>query len=300
MLRSMKELEGYGIRATDGTIGHVIDFYFDDEAWTVRYLIVETGNWLLRRKVLISPMSIGKPDWNARVLPVSITKEQVKDSPDIDTDKPVSRQHEAQYLRYYHYPYYWGGAGLWGGGAYPGMVTGLGFDESAAERRNAWEQADRLVDKQSGASGHDPHLRSCKALIKYHIEATDGEIGHVQGLLVDEETWAIRYMVVDTSDWWLGHEVLIAPQWIREMRWADTTVSIGLNRRAVRDAPSYDASIPLSRDREVELYTHHGRAGYWAGEPDPHSSHSRLAGPAPPRSVHKTSDGKTQGKHYGA
>ncbi len=122
MLRSMKDLENYTIRATDGTIGHVKDFYFDDEAWVIRYLVVDTGSWLSSRKVLISPIAIGHPDWTEKVLPVSITKEQVKNSPNIDTDKPVSRQHEIRYLGYCGYPFYWGGVGLWGATMYPNMM----------------------------------------------------------------------------------------------------------------------------------------------------------------------------------
>src|SRR3954469_10555939 len=100
MLRNVKDLRGYAIHATDGVIGHVDDFYFDDEAWAIRYLVVETGTWLPRRQVLISPLSIGHPDWSAQLLPVSLTKAQVRDSPDIDTRVPVSRQHEATYHRY--------------------------------------------------------------------------------------------------------------------------------------------------------------------------------------------------------
>ena len=125
MLRTMNDLEGYAIRATDGTIGHVKDFYFDDETWVIRYLVVDTGTWLSSRKVLISPVAIGHPNWAEKVLPVSITKEQVKNSPDIDTEKPVSRQHEIRYLGYYGYPYYWGGTGLWGGGLYPTDYLGI-------------------------------------------------------------------------------------------------------------------------------------------------------------------------------
>src|SRR5437870_7635588 len=123
MMRNVKDLRGYAIRATDGVIGTVDDFYFDDEDWGIRYLVVDTGTWLSGRKVLISPMAIGSPDWMIQQLPVSLTKAQVKRSPDIDTRKPVSRQHEAEYSRYYGYPYYWGGAGLWGMGAYPGSLT---------------------------------------------------------------------------------------------------------------------------------------------------------------------------------
>lgn len=267
MLRSMNDLEGYAIRATDGTIGHVKDFYFDDEAWVIRYLVVDTGSWLSSRKVLISPIAIGHPNWTEKVLPVSISKEQVKNSPDIDTEKPVSRQHEIRYLGYYGYPYYWGGAGLWGGGAYPNMMMpgDAGFVstphavQSEAEKTYAQAEAARHQDD-------DPHLRSCKAVMKYHIEATDGDIGHVQGLLVDEETWAIRYLIVNTSNWWMGHQVLIAPQWIENVSWHDATVSVNVTRQAVKDAPPYDLAAALDRKREVGLHQHYGRPGYWAAE----------------------------------
>ena len=181
MLRSMNDLEGYAIRATDGTIGHVKDFYFDDEAWVIRYLVVDTGNWLSSRKVLISPIAIGHPNWAEKVLPVSITKEQVKNSPDIDTEKPVSRQHEIRYLGYYDYPYYWGGAGLWGAGAYPGMMM-TGYAGFASTPRAVRPDAEEAYARAEAArhQDDDPHLRSCNAVMSYHIQATDGEIGHVQ------------------------------------------------------------------------------------------------------------------------
>ncbi len=264
MLRNMKDLDGYAIRATDGNIGHVTDFYFDDQAWVIRYLVVDTGTWLSSRKVLISPIAIGHPDWMDKILPVSITKEQVKNSPEIDTDKPVSRQHEKDYLGYYGYPYYWGGTGLWGGGAYPGMLmTGyyaIGAARPAVppevEEANARAEAARHRDD-------DPHLRSCNAVMGYHTHAKDGDIGHVQGLLVDEETWAIRYMIVDTSNWWLGHQVLIAPQWITAVSWPEATVSVSLTRQAVKDAPAYDPAAQLDRDRELDIHKHYGSPGYW-------------------------------------
>jgi hypothetical protein len=302
MLRSMKDLEGYAIQATDGVIGHVKDFYFDDEAWVVRYLIVETGSWLSSRKVLISPISIGKPDWIKRVLPVVITMEQVRKSPDIDTDKPVSRQHEAQYLGYYDYPCYWGGGGLWSGGVYPGMLAGTAHDDSTVldGRAPAQEGSSKAETAQDQDAAYDRHLRSCQAVLKYRIEATDGDIGHVDGLLVDEETWAIRYMVVDTNGWWLGHQVVMAPAWIHEVRWADRTVRISVTREAVRAAPQYDASVPLSRDREVDLYRHHGRSGYWAEEVKLQNPQFRVAGSAPPRAAREASEGTTQGEHQGA
>jgi hypothetical protein len=267
MLRTMNDLENCAIRATDGTIGHVKDFYFDDQAWVVRYLVVDTGTWLSSRKVLISPVAFGEPNWAERTLPVSLTKEQVKNSPDIDTEKPVSRQHERRYLAYYGYPAYWGSPGLWGGGVYPNMMM-TGYAGVVPTPLSMQSEMD-LAYASAEAADHqneDPHLRACKAVMNYHMQATDGDIGHVQGLLVDEKTWAIRYIIVDTSNWWLGHQVLIAPQWIQNVSWSDSTVSVNLTRQAVKDAPPYDPAAQLNRTQEMDIHEHYGRASYWASE----------------------------------
>ena len=263
MLQSLKNLQGYALRATDGDVGTVKDFYFDDDRWVVRYLVVETGSWLASRKVLISPLSLGTPDHHEQVLPVSITREQVGNSPDIDTDKPVSRQHEMDYLGYYGYPAYWDSVGIWGVGSVPGMTapeiglapTGVGVLE--AERSIA---AERAAARQRD---DDPHLRSCQSVSGYHIKAQDGEIGHVQGWIVDDESWAIRYLVVDTSNWWLGHQVLIAPQWVREVSWSDKIVVANMTRNAIQNAPEWDAALLPDRAQEVDIYRHYDRTGYW-------------------------------------
>ena len=267
MLRTMKDFEDYAIHATDGVIGHVKDFYFDDEAWVILYFVVETGGWLSSRKVLISPIAISHPDWTDKVLPVSITKEQVKNSPDIDTDKPVSRQHEMRYLGYYDYSYYWGGVGLWGGSAYPGMML-TGYLGSPTEPYVVDPEVQEAYarDEEAQHRDDDTHLRSCQAVMGYHIEATDGDIGHVQGLLVDEETWAIRYMIVNTSNWWFGQQVLIAPPWIKSVSWPGATVSVDLTRQAVQDAPPYDSTAQLNRTQEIAIHEHYGCPGYWATE----------------------------------
>jgi hypothetical protein len=260
MLRNSEDLNGCAIAATEGVIGEVKDLYFDDEAWVIRYLVVSTGTWLSNRKVLISPYSIGQPQWGRNSLPVTLTKEQVKNSPDIDTDKPVSRQYEMQYLKYYRYPSYWGSTGLWGVGMNPNMLSmDSGVYWSAAEYR----QAERDQEETARLEHYDSHLRSCSAVMKYHIRATNGDIGHVHGLLVDDETWAIRYLIVETSNWWLGHQVLIAPQWIDDVSWFDCKVSVDLTRQAVKDAPPYDGPGSLDRRQEMGIYEHHGRAGYW-------------------------------------
>jgi sporulation protein YlmC with PRC-barrel domain len=264
MLHDLKKLENYKISATDGEIGQVKDFYFDDDSWTVRYLVVETGTWLASRKVMISPISVQAPDWLAQTLAVSITKSQVKSSPDIDTDKPVSRQNEEEYFGYYGYPAYWGGGGMWGEGLYPYAMlpgyAGYGLDRVERER----EVEAHLANERARHRNDDPHLRSCNELIGYHIHATDGEIGHVAGFVVDDQTWAIRYLIIDTSNWWLGKKVLIAPHWITEVNWAEQTVAVDLSREFIKNAPVYDADAELTREQELSLYNHYGRRGYWA------------------------------------
>ena len=267
MLRSTKDLENFNINATDGQIGHVKDFYFDDDSWVIRYLVVDAGSWLSSRKVLISPISVHQPDWLEKTLSVSITKDQVKNSPDIDTDKPVSRQNEEQTLGYYGYPYYWGGDGLWGGGLYPYEMApgyaGYGADRVDRKERER-EEAAALRAERARHRNDDPHLRSCNAVNGYHIEATDGEIGHVAGYLIDDETWAVRYLIVDTSNWWVGHKMLIAPQWITGVHWTNETVSVNMSRASVKGAPTYDTDTAWSRDLDRDLYRHYGRNGYWA------------------------------------
>lgn len=264
MLRSMKDMEHYEIGASDGRIGHVKDLYFDDHQWVVRYLVVDASTWLSSHKVLISPIAIREAAWRAGMLTVSITREQVRNAPDIDTEKPVSRQHEVQYAGYYGYPYYWGGMGLWGSGNYPGlMATDWGFGDEelqGAETREGRISTRGLTDLRG-----DPHLRSCRAVTGYHVHATDGDVGHVLEVLFDDETWAVRYLVVETGNWWVGHRVLIAPQWVKNVEWIDGSVFVDLTRAAVKGSPPFLSTAELNREQEQGLYEHYDRAGYWLG-----------------------------------
>jgi hypothetical protein len=241
MLRSMDELKNYAIGATDGVIGQVKDLYFDDESWVIRYLVVETGRWLLSRRVLISPIALGEPNRSDKVLPTSLSCEQVRGSPDIDTNRPVSRQHEIGYLAYYGYPYYWGGSGLWGGSAFPGALVAPppSHGESTAQFRNelARKAQEQLKAEAERHQGDDPHLRSGNTVTTYHVRATDGDLGQVAGLLVDEHTWEVCYFVINTGHWWLGHEVLIAPNRITGFDWECGKVSVGMTQASVRISP---------------------------------------------------------------
>lgn len=258
MLHSQKDIEKCVIGASDGDIGQVTDLYFGDQAWVIRYLIVDTGTWLAERKVLISPISICSSDWQAQRLAVGITRVQVENSPAIDTDQPVSRQHEVQYFGHYGYPTYWDGGGMWGGGVLPIGLYPVASD-TATQQRNA----ERVKTERAQHADDDPHLRSCAAVIGYHIHANDGEVGHIEGFLIDDESWAIRYLVVNTSNWLLGHLVLIAPEWISGVHWLDQTVTVDLSCEALKTAPSYEATTELSRQYETDLYTHYARAPYW-------------------------------------
>ena len=256
MLHTIHELRGFSVEASDGTIGHVRDFFFDDVHWAVRFFVVETGPWLNGRRVLIPPMAIGKPAWLERRLPVSLTRAQVEHSPDIDTHKPVARQHEIEQFTYYGYLLNKGGPGVWGQGMLPDALHAAGSVAGEA----AFIKAQGELHRQRG---DDPHLRSVDAMLRYHVHAIDGEIGHVNGLIVDVRNWVIRYLVVNTGGWWFGHDVLIASQWVDDISWLKATVSVEIKREAVKQAPVYDPAVPFDREQERLLHQHHGRSGYW-------------------------------------
>lgn len=248
MLVQAKALNGYKLHGLDGDIGSTKEFYFDDRYWTIRYLVANTGNWLTGRKVLISPYSLNEVSPTAKEISVQLTKAQIEASPSIDSDEPVSRQFENSYYGYYGYPSYWGGPYMWGYYPHP-------------ERdRSKWG-----ANAKNG-SEWDSHLRSTHAVTGYHLWARDGEIGHVEDFVIDDETWAIRYLIVATTDFWPGKKVLISPQWIEKVSWEASEVVIDLTREMIKGAPEYtEGSLP-SRDDETGLYGYYNRAGYWVDE----------------------------------
>jgi len=267
MLRNFQEFHRYTLGATDGEVGHVSDLFFDDQEWVVRYLVVQTGSWLTNRKVLISPYSLGQPDWEHRRLPVNISRAQVQNCPNVDTEKPVSRQHETAYADYYRYPYYWEGGGFWGDNLYfPTLTSDAATREEPRGRTLAKVTRDYIRAEESRHAGEDPHLRSCKAVVGYHVHALDGNLGHISSLLVEENTWAIRYLVVDTGNWWMGQKVLVPPQWITEISWAESKVHINLRCETLRNSPRYESSADLNREKEDALFQYYGQPNYWERE----------------------------------
>ncbi len=239
------------IGATDAEVGKVKDAYFDDQHWAVRYLVVDTGGWLSGRKVLISPLSINETDWNARLIHVNLTRDQVQSAPDIDTDKPVSRQHETEYFDHYGYPYYWAGPAMWGPTSFPaGTGAALGQVPPPVN-------PEMLAQREQ--QSHDPHLRSASEVIGYHIEASDGAIGHVDDFLFDDEDWSLRYVVVDTRNWLPGRQVLVSAEWVEDVSWSERRAYVGLSREEVRSSPEYDRDLLISADDEERLYRHYNR-----------------------------------------
>lgn len=254
MIRSTKEMHKFEIVATDGEIGSISDFYFDDQRWAIRYIVVDTGRWLPGRNVLISPLSIRRTDWSERRLMLSISRDQVKESPGTEAHVPVSRRQEQQYFDYLGYPYYWGHAGLWGANAVPMMPTA----SEIAERQAKAAEAERDAVEQG-----DAHLRSVAEVTGYSIRAADGDLGHVEEVLFDDLSWAVRYFVVDTSNWWFGKHVLAAPEWISEICWPDRSVSVSVTRQSLKTAPQYDRAQHVDRQWELEYYRHLLQPGYW-------------------------------------
>ena len=237
MLRSMAELKGYAIGATDGEIGKVSDTYFDDKDWAVRYLIVETGKWLTGRRVLVAPASIKRVDWEGHSVDVSLTRDQVRSSPDVDTAKPITRQHEVEFARYYGWPMYWAAQGGLYGGTLAGMpAIPLGPETTQAPAAEAAE-----------AEENESHLRSLDEVTGYHLAARDGEIGHLSDLLFEDQTWKIQYMVVNTSNWLAGRKVLVSPSWVLEVSWAQHELTIDLKRETIENSPPFDAGTLLGR-----------------------------------------------------
>jgi hypothetical protein len=246
MLRNARLLEDFERCAPDGRIGHLTDFFFDDRQWTIRYLVVDTGTWLDHREVLISPASAHAPDWKERIVPVDLSREQVRKSPCIDTEGPVSPEQEKALAQYYNWPMYWGAAGFSEGLALgapalpPGDVVGDGRRAAVA-----------ALDAQH-------HIRSVDEVRGYRIEADDGAIGHVDDFLVDEETWALGYLVVDTRNWWPGKRVLISPEWIDEVGWNEAKVGVNLSREVIRRSPAFDPAHPIAADDITRLHEHYG------------------------------------------
>jgi sporulation protein YlmC with PRC-barrel domain len=252
MLIKAKTLKGYKLDANDGEVGKVKEFYFDDQHWAVRYLVADTGNWLTGRLVLISPYALVSVNKEAENIGISLSKKQIEESPSLDSDKPVSQQFETAYYGYYGWPTYWYGSYMWG--TYPYLMRDSKEWKVSKQQEKSW----------------DPNLRSTNAVSGLHIQASDGEIGHVEDFIIDDETWAIRYLIIDTKNWWAGKKVLVSPLWIDHVSWDESKVFVNLSRESIKQSPEYSEEFLLTRDYETDLHRHYNRKGYWIDEAAAH------------------------------
>jgi hypothetical protein len=247
MLRSLNELGGYTVRASNGEIGQVVDFFFDDLEWVIHYLVVDTGNWLARHPVLLSVEALGQPSWAKKAFPVLLTKEQVEKSPGVASDRPVSHQMELELPTYYDWAPYWR----------PGTPT-VGLGAAAAAQLLA--QAATKEEEENTTT--DPDLRSSEEVIQYRVQASDGKVGKVIDFIVDDESWRLCYVVIDTGTWLSGRQVLIPPTWAEEVDWAARTIHLELNREMIKRSPEYDPTAPVNKEHELRLYDYYGRPQY--------------------------------------
>jgi uncharacterized protein YrrD len=238
MYQKIKELYGKKLSATDGHIGHVTDFYFDDKTWTIRYLVVDTGAWLTGRMVLLTSHafgpSFGKSETEPDLLTVNLTRKQIEDSPSIDTQRPVSRQYELEYYRYYGWPAYWEAGGMLG-------VAGFGAPELTPIPEKPSHHEHNQKD--------DIHLRSTQSITGYNIQATDGAIGSVSGFMVDGRNWLIREIVVETGHWLARKEILLLPINIERISYEDSTVTINLTKEDLKQTMTNDVAQAGSAHR---------------------------------------------------
>jgi uncharacterized protein YrrD len=243
MLRSVKKLFEDKLGASDGEIGHVNDFYFDDQNWAIRYLVADTGTWMPGRLVLISPHAFGDLYQGGKVLLVNLTKKQIENSPSIESHRPVSRQYEELYYGYYDWPFYWRGDQLWGMSAFP--IASVPSSHSPVEASTA---------KAGENESADPHLRSAKTVIGYQVQASDEAIGHVTDFVLEDKSWVIQHVIVDTGHWLSGKRVLISPRQVRRVSWDESKVYLDSTKEAVVDLAVFEPAAFGIREHDPRLF----------------------------------------------
>jgi hypothetical protein len=256
MLLAGSSFKGLVVEADDGRIGAFSDFLFDDQTWKLRWMVVDTGNWLPGRKVLVHPSAIGPADFARGELSVRLTKKQVQDSPDIQQDQPVSHQFQDTLYGYYGWDPMWGGGNYFGGG-----MGGIGWPLAPMRAQNEGEvlEADRA---RSRLDETDPHLRSIVAVTGYHLQATDGPIGHIENFMLESDNWGVRYLVADTKNWWPGQHVLLSPYAVKSINWSDREAVLNVSRAQVKGSPPWDPAEIVNRAYEERLHGYYGWPGY--------------------------------------
>lgn len=248
-------MKKYNVKALDGDLGKVKDIYFDDQSWTVRYLVVDTKKWLPGRKVLISPLSMDEVDHENEVVHIQETKKKIKDSPEVDEAEPVSKRHEILISDYFDWPYYWTNIGLWGSYETPRALI-RAYDDNGEIQSSLEKDVETKY-----------HLRSMNEIqgefSGYQINATNGDIGRVVDFLIDDDMWKAKYLIVETGKWLPGKLVIISPDWIENVDWFNKKVSVDLTKEQIKNGPEYSFYTPLTREFEEKVYDSYGKEKYW-------------------------------------
>ncbi|MAT13943.1 MAG: hypothetical protein CMJ46_01580 [Planctomyces sp.] len=235
MLISGNILLGYKVKAVDGEFGKITDLLFDDQNKMVRYFVINCGNWLNKDEVLLSPVAFETPDHEDFTISTILSRHAISNAPSINTKPPVSKQDESALARYFDWPMFW--------------------SRIPSSRQEIHESPEGQVEG---------HLRSLKEVKGYTIHCPQGDLGHVEEMIVDTETWALRYLAIDTGNWLPGKRVIIGIDWLSEISWEEQHAYIELSRDDVQNAPIYDPRTPINRDYEAEVYDYYGRPTYWS------------------------------------
>lgn len=232
MQRGLNGLTGYTIKARNGELGKVAEFYFDDETWIIRYMVVETGNWLFNRKVLIPHKALGSVDWDEGIFHVNLTMKQVSDSPDIDSKMTISRAQEIELYSHYSYSNYWG--------------EPFYTESASAMVANSIPSAEavQMPKKQK----KDSHLCSSEKIKGFQIQTHEGMAGLVADFIVDDVTWMLNFMVISRHNRSQDENMLISPKWIEEIDWIESKVSVNISKETIEQGPGFDPLIPVARD----------------------------------------------------
>lgn len=226
---NLNALRDVPIATTDGVIGRVDDFLFDDLTWQIRYVVAELDDASERQRVLLSPAAVKSRA--ADRLTLNVTRQRVAESPPVDWDKPISRHYESALFDYYRWQPYWRPPVMPGDVGSAMMVpplTRMQQKEAAAESTEAEV---------------DPHLRSFSEVCGYTIDATDGAVGHLDDLIVLDNDWRIHFLVVKTGIWFFGKSVVVPPAWIETIDWVTQHIRAQLSQDTVREAPEVDTLL---------------------------------------------------------
>jgi uncharacterized protein YrrD len=238
VLRKLSDLKGYSFQAKNDEMGRLKQVYFDDQLWKVRYLIVQTGSWLLGKEVLLVPAVITGIDDNSKAIQVNLSRKQIKNAPSVDSEQPVSEHYQQQYYSYYEWEPYW--------------ITDPLFQATPVS-------PPLFIQPETPTEPENPHLRSSDEVSGYRLDTPSGSIGHVADIILDDQEWTVRYLEIDTRNWLPGKHVLVSPAWVQKIDWVDQQVQVELSRELVLSAPEYDSSKHISRDYQLALFKHYGK-----------------------------------------